>query len=436
MSANNEALLDSIAGNGRSVVLNSGTHPEPVYWASAIQRLRGRCDYLTSTTWHSDALIMRAAKAAGSLHRSTSETLLRRQLPTDIARFRVIGKARVQALREHLPLGAQGATEDQIEMRMQRFRSASEKWVTRHRPDVVVGQYTSALGAFRAAHDSYRVLLYPIAHHDWMKNFLSEEALLNPEWARFLQGHDLTAQRRDVLEEEISLADKIIVPSSFAKRTFIESGVSAARVEVMSLGADPGLLDEAEMRDSFSKKNNRSGPIRVIFAGQVNQRKGIFYLLDAIRELGPKVAGLTIAGPISSETRTFIEKKYSNTEFFGPMPRHKLARLMASADVLALPSLAEGFGLVAIEAMQSGTPVILSDRTFGSDIVAHDRDGWIVQAGSSVEIAQVISRIYDDRSIALRVGHHATRTASKYTWQSYEVRVSSFIDDLARDSAA
>lgn len=411
-------------------VHNSGTHPEPMYWAAAAAEHGFSCRYYTSSSFARRSVLMRAAERIARWQPRVSSTLLRRRLPAEVDGVAVVGVARILGLVEQLRRGFGEVGDELVDARMRRFRRLSAKHSRRTRSDVVVAQYTSALGAFEASPDATKILLYPIAHHGWMTRHLASEARRNPRWAEFLQGAELTDERRSLLDAEIALADRIIVPSSFARDTFIEMQIAPERVEVISLGA-PGSFSlttsRAGIRDS--ERPGRS-PLSVIFAGQVNQRKGISYLLDALNRLGPDAVELTMIGPASSDVRKVISDDYPSVRLLGSMPRIELMRAMERSDVLVLPSLAEGFGLVALEAMAVGTPAIVSDRTFGSDVIHHGVDGWVVNAGSTEQLAALLSELSNNRELVDAAGVAAARRAEDFTWGEYTRTVGERLQSL------
>ncbi|WP_398470503.1 glycosyltransferase family 4 protein [Tardiphaga sp.] len=223
------------------------------------------------------------------------------------------------------------------------------------------------------------------------------------------------------LDEEIFLADAIIVPSSFAKETFISAGVASEKLRVVALGTDVREQPEsAGSHDSF----------RILFAGQVNQRKGIGYLLDAVASADIPGAELWIAGPASDQIRTKILQRHDNVRFLGSMPRSALKEVMASCSVMVMPSLAEGFGLVAIEAMSAGTPAIVTPHTFATDIITDGIDGWITPAAQSDLLAQLLVKISRDQDNLRRVSRMALRTAADHTWDHYQELFSLSLEDI------
>lgn len=407
-----------------AAILNSGTHPEPVFWAIAADDLGCNASYLTSTSFSFSSFLMRSLDHKGLRDTPMARTALRRRLPAASAAVSIVGIARTAALREELRKARGVEGDDVVEDRMTAFRSASAVWVTKHKPRMVIGQYTSSLAAFEAAPDAIKILLYPIAHHHWMAEHLGQESIQNPSWSEFLQGAELDGQRRRLLDAEIALATDIVVPSTFARDTFIESGVKADRVHVLPLGGEAGAnLEVGSLRAAPA---THSGPLRVLFAGQVNQRKGLSYLLDAVARLGGEVR-LTLIGAASSAMQQRLTDEHPEVELLSPLPRPLLLEAMRAADVLVLPSLAEGFGLVALEAMTVGTPAIVSERTFGTDVITDGQDGWVVPAGSADALRAVLEKLIADRPRLTTVGAAAQRTAQRFSWERYTSSVRQFL---------
>jgi glycosyltransferase involved in cell wall biosynthesis len=318
--------------------------------------------------------------------------------------------------------GAEG--DELVERRMTAFRAGTTRWQRTHQARLLIAQYTSALGAFHASPDALKVLLYPIAHHSWMESNLAVEANNNPNWSEFLQGADLSDDRRRLLDAEIMSANFVVVPSTFARQTFIEAGVDPAKVHVLPLGGD---LDRAlAPGDVQAEHSDDNATLKVIFAGQLNQRKGLSYLLEAVSGLEKEVE-LCMIGPASGSMRKKLREEYPSVQVSHPLPRPQLLEAMRAADVLVLPSLAEGFGLVALEAMSVGTPAIVSDRTFGADVISHGYDGWVIEAASAAPLRSLLLRLSKDRAHLASVAEKSQRTSQARSWVAYTASVRQFL---------
>jgi glycosyltransferase involved in cell wall biosynthesis len=103
---------------------------------------------------------------------------------------------------------------------------------------------------------------------------------------------------------------------------------------------------------------------------------------------------------------------------------------MREHDILILPSLFEGYGLVISEAMSQGTPVIATDRTAGGDFIVHGENGWLVQAGSTDGIVEILDYLITTPSEVEKCGRSALLTASKRPWSIYGSELANKISSI------
>lgn len=386
------------------------------------------CIFLTSAMWPQGHALMQLALRQPLATSPLGAELRRRALPPPLNGGNTVGVARAREYLLQASLRMRPAASKRIvRARTAQFRRDSAKWIDKRglgeESDLIIAQYTSALEPFRASRQAKKLLMYPIAHHAWMTEFLGAEGSHNPHWAPFLQGHDLTREERANLDEEIHRADLVLLPCSFARDTFVDSGVDPGKLRILSLGVD---FDEVA---ATPHTTSPSGPLELLFAGQINQRKGIGYLLEALATTTTSDWHLTLIGGASAAIRERLESDYPSVAIKGTMPRWELKRHMAQADVFVLPSLAEGFGLVALEAMSMGTPAIVTPRTFGADIVTSGEDGWIVPAGDAVRLSETLESIARDRIRLPVISNAARKTAQRYTWKSYARAATRLIQD-------
>ena len=97
------------------------------------------------------------------------------------------------------------------------------------------------------------------------------------------------------------------------------------------------------------------------------------------------------------------------------------------SDVLVLPSLGEGFGLVVTEALACGLPVIVTPNVGASDLVHDGQEGFVVPVRSADLIAERLQTLCLDRKLLAAMSRHAQASAEKHSWESYRA---SFADTL------
>lgn len=160
------------------------------------------------------------------------------------------------------------------------------------------------------------------------------------------------------------------------------------------------------------KSYQSSDDIKIIgFCGRIVAEKGIKVLLKAFLELQKKYDNLQLliggdyknvaGGSIYEELADFIQReKIKNVEFIGKIPEERMAEFYSSLDVFVLPSIykLEAFGMVQIEAMLCGTPVVASDLYGVRTIVGKTGMGEISEKGNFRDLAEKISRVLNNRN--------------------------------------
>jgi glycosyltransferase involved in cell wall biosynthesis len=190
---------------------------------------------------------------------------------------------------------------------------------------------------------------------------------------------------------ECELGDRIIVNSEWSRGGLIREGVSAAKLAVIPLAyeseVDSGRLSEPRLPRRYPDRFTHARPMRVLFLGQVNLRKGIARLLQAAQALRDEPVEFWIVGPIQIAD-TEIAADNARVKWFGPVTRKETAEKYRTADVFILPTLSDGFAITQLEALAHGLPVISSKYCGG--VVEDGRNGIILEEPSAACIAAAI----------------------------------------------
>lgn len=197
----------------------------------------------------------------------------------------------------------------------------------------------------------------------------------------------------------------VCVPSSIIKQNCIKEGWNEKQIIVLPHGVDSNTFRPKNLR------NKETYPDKILFAGNGATRKGLPYLLKAFEQLqGSYNVQLTILshGIKNMEVRNVkIKKDVSNAD---------LLTLYQSHDIFILPSLLDGWGLTATEAMACGLPTIVSDITGVSDIIKDGKNGLLVRPKNPDDIYQALVKVIEDKEFAERLGKEARITAEKFSW--------------------
>jgi glycosyltransferase involved in cell wall biosynthesis len=162
----------------------------------------------------------------------------------------------------------------------------------------------------------------------------------------------------------------------------------------------------------------------VLFAGRLEYEKGVQTVLEALAEVrravGPVKFFIAGIGTYSDELRRLVRELglQRHVRFTGFLPDHELRLHYAAADVAVAPSIYEPFGLVAVEAMACGTPVVAGDTGGLREIVAGG-SGLRFPPQDAVELAGALTRVLQDGELAQRMVTRARhRIAERYDWAS------------------
>lgn len=283
-----------------------------------------------------------------------------------------------------------------------------------------------ALKAMGTAGKYKKVLLQVHPHPVTTRWLLSRELKINPDCRQSLMAEqemkaDIKSVRFRQLADESLLADFCIANSQFTRKSLIENGVAPNKITVVPYGVDITVFKPST--------RPQDDIFRVLFVGSVVQRKGIKYLLQAWRELALPNSELIVAGRGFTDATLIAE--YNGVFTHRPnLSQEELVQLYGRADIFCLPSIVEGFGLVIMEALACGTPVITTTNTAGPDILEEGKTGFILAPGDIKGLAEKIKWCYNERNGKLRKMRPDCRAvAEKYSWTDFRERLAA---ELAR----
>ena len=219
-------------------------------------------------------------------------------------------------------------------------------------------------------------------------------------------------------------AQGILCASHFTRRTLLEAGASAP-IKVVPYGVDASLY---RCRQIVPR-----GKFTVAFVGAFTQRKGALYLLRALHGLAPHVRLVIYTrAPIDPVFRA--EFRNLDVEIRVGLSNAQLAEDIVQADVMALPSIAEGFGLAILETMACGVPVICTHNTGGADLITHDRDGFAIPIRDVSAMIEILETGISNRERFFEMGQEARKVAEGLTWAKYRASFASAYQSLLEEA--
>ena len=185
-------------------------------------------------------------------------------------------------------------------------------------------------------------------------------------------------------------------------------------------------------RDSAPWPEYMDGKINILFVGRLEKRKGLRYLLDAYSRLQWEIPNtrLLVVGPGSPDKESYrilSARNPQNVVLTGKVSYQDLARYYATADVYCSPATgAESFGIVLLEAMAAGKPVVASDIEAYRNVLTHGREGLLFSKRDPQALADTITYLVNNPDLRRRMGELGQRTAADYRWESIARRVEDY----------
>lgn len=276
--------------------------------------------------------------------------------------------------------------------------------------DIVVGWAGFSLHTIRRAKTLGAVTIVErgAAHILTQKDILEEECARHgidekPIDERFIE--------REL--QEFAEADFISIPSSFVRRTFVERGIPEEKLIQVPYGVS---------LEHFRPMHKADDAFRVMHIGGRIQ-KGTYYLIQAMSELSLANTELLIVGSPRSPIDTLIEEYEGNCKVLDYVPHLELYRTYSQSSVYVLPSVQDGFGMVVIEAMACGVPVICSTNTGGEDIIRDGVDGFVVPTRDVEALKEKILYLYEHEERRRAMGQSALGRAQEFTWDRYGEKI-------------
>lgn len=199
----------------------------------------------------------------------------------------------------------------------------------------------------------------------------------------------------DDWREEVFLSDKILVNSSWSAKFLVKSGVPSDKLVEVPLVYNS--VSSSIVRTSFVRKDfSVSNPLKVLFLGSLNLRKGIGQIFDAIMILKNAPIVFTFAGPIYIRLPSYLESMH-NVRFLGPVDSQSARSLYGQSDVFLFPTISDGFGLTQLEALAHGLPVVSSLNC--ANVITDQFNGLKLTTVSPESISSALLKIIDDPAL-------------------------------------
>ncbi len=254
-----------------------------------------------------------------------------------------------------------------------------------------------------------------------MAPILQEEHDRWPGWER---PSFWAAPSRDSLEteeQECRLADAVLCPSEF-----VAQGVRSLNLPAQKIFQAPyGVEVDRFACDRRPWRGER--PLRLLFVGEVNLRKGVPYLYQALKRLNTSRFITRLVGPVAVQ-EPYRGRLSRQCDLTGPAPRTGVRRHYAWADLFVFPSLCEGSATVTYEALAAGLPVITTPHA--GSVVRDGREGFVVPVRDPEALAARIDLLAADPELLAHMSRAARQRGREFSWPRYGERLVSILQDI------
>lgn len=297
-----------------------------------------------------------------------------------------------------------------------KFNKKTSKLIKKEQFDLVISFDTHSfdLYKFLGNYKIIKVLDMSAPNLIFMNNIFHNLSSNDIERKKYL----LENKKHLSIKYELSQADYFLVASNFTKNSLADYTKENQIFKI------PYGIDILSKKQAIKKELIVFG-----FVGRVTYEKGAYHLLDAIEKIDSNKCRFEFYGNYDSKDK-YINRKRENVYFNGHVPKEEMLNIYDGIDFLVFPSLADGFGFAALEAMSKGIPVICSKNAGMSDLIIDNESGFIIEAGNTDDLKIAIEKCIDLNANYDSFSKKAALTAAKYSWYNYYDAIGRMIVDV------
>jgi glycosyltransferase involved in cell wall biosynthesis len=194
-------------------------------------------------------------------------------------------------------------------------------------------------------------------------------------------------------------------------------------------------------KSQIMRRVHQTGPLQIVFVGTVIPRKSLDVLISGLSHLPREAWRLEVIGSLTTDPayvhhiqRQVARKNLSESiTFSGLLSDEGLACRLSRSHLLAVPSSYEGFGIVYLEAMGFGLPVLGSSIGAAPEIIRHSQDGFLVGPGDPIGVARMVELLHHNRKILGQMSLAALQRYHEHpTWAESAERIREFLLHVAK----
>lgn len=262
---------------------------------------------------------------------------------------------------------------------------------------------------------------YDYVHAHWIIPQGIVQSLFQKRYIVTGHGTDVVSLNQGVMKKikkwTLGRASAVTVVSTYLEGV-VKEICPDAKTTVLSMGCWTERFSRSFRQENYFLQGDKKV---ILFVGRLAEKKGVRYLIEAMRDIDAKLV-IVGKGPEEEDLKRQSKGQSDKITFLGPKTHDELKTIYASADVFAAPSVTakdgdqEGFGLVILEAMASGLPVVASRSGGILDLISDGENGLLAEEKNPKDIAEKINRLLADDEFYETMQKRALQTAKQYDY--------------------
>ena len=267
------------------------------------------------------------------------------------------------------------------------------------------------------------ILDCPMFHYETVRNVLKAEYdFFKIPYPAYLLKNDININRKI---EEVSVSDYLIVLTDVMANDFIRNGKPPEKVKVVPCGFDTNYFQRGKKLDKV---------FRILLIGSIGFRKGVYYLLEAFKQIKRRDMELVLISPVEDDFKPILSEYGDLFKYIPSVPHAQLSYYYQNASVFVLPALLEPFGMVVAEAMACGVPVIVTENCGMRP--RNNQDGFVVPIRDVEALKEKLLLLYENDELRRTMGESAAEYVKQFTWENYHKNIQRVYQEIFRNSHA
>lgn len=268
-----------------------------------------------------------------------------------------------------------------------------------------------------------RLKTYDVVHAHWLIPQGIVQSFFKKPYLVTGHGGDVTSLNKGIFRQLkvrcLKRAKYVTVVSEHLKKK-VQELVPDLQPDVLSMGVDASGFGRQYFVENYFGQNGKK---TVLFVGRLAEKKGVTYLISAMRQIDALLV-IVGDGPLRQDLEEQAREMGVNAVFLGAKTHEELRMIYASADLFVTPSVTasdgdqEGLGLVMLEAMASGLPVVANDSGGISQVIKNGVNGLLCQEKNVEQLADAIASVLRDEELYKRLCRNGMETALRYDYRT------------------